>query len=30
MGELVRYVLAPVFVSLVIALFKHWLSGRDP
>nr|WP_302828317.1 type I toxin-antitoxin system Fst family toxin [Enterococcus raffinosus] len=25
-----RYVLAPLFVGLIIALVNHWLSGRDP
>ncbi|MBO0412550.1 type I toxin-antitoxin system Fst family toxin [Enterococcus hulanensis] len=30
MSELIRYVLAPLFVGLVVALVNHWLSGRDP
>ncbi|WP_367882907.1 type I toxin-antitoxin system Fst family toxin [Enterococcus raffinosus] len=27
---MIRYVLAPLFVGLIIALVNHWLSGRDP
>ncbi|MGX7224247.1 type I toxin-antitoxin system Fst family toxin [Enterococcus malodoratus] len=30
MSELIRYVLAPLFVGLIIAIVNHWLSGRDP
>ncbi|WP_429958266.1 type I toxin-antitoxin system Fst family toxin [Enterococcus sp. AZ196] len=30
MSELIRYVLAPLFAGLIIALVNHWLSGRDP
>ncbi|HCM84831.1 MULTISPECIES: type I toxin-antitoxin system Fst family toxin [Enterococcus] len=30
MSELIRYVLAPLFVGLIIALVNHWLSGHDP
>ncbi|WP_143068143.1 type I toxin-antitoxin system Fst family toxin [Enterococcus malodoratus] len=30
MSELIRYVLAPLFVGLIIALVNHWLSGYDP
>ncbi|WP_438733383.1 type I toxin-antitoxin system Fst family toxin [Enterococcus sp. AZ128] len=25
-----RYILAPLFVGLIIALVNHWLSGHDP
>ncbi|WP_429964989.1 type I toxin-antitoxin system Fst family toxin [Enterococcus sp. AZ072] len=25
-----QYILAPIFVGLVIALFNHWLDGHDP
>lgn len=30
MSELIRCVLAPLFMGLVIALVNHWLGGRDP
>ncbi|MFQ7233337.1 MAG: type I toxin-antitoxin system Fst family toxin [Enterococcus hulanensis] len=30
LSELIRYVLAPLFVGLIVALVNHWLSGRDP
>ncbi|MBO0412916.1 type I toxin-antitoxin system Fst family toxin [Enterococcus hulanensis] len=30
MSELIRYVLAPLFVGLIVALVNHWLSGHDP
>ncbi|MGX7183605.1 type I toxin-antitoxin system Fst family toxin [Enterococcus pallens] len=25
-----QYILAPLFVGLVIALFNHWLDDHDP
>ncbi|MDN6217082.1 MAG: type I toxin-antitoxin system Fst family toxin [Enterococcus sp.] len=28
--ELIRYILAPLFVGLVIALVNHWLQEHDP
>ncbi|MGP5429068.1 type I toxin-antitoxin system Fst family toxin [Enterococcus malodoratus] len=27
---MIRYVLAPLFVGLIISLVNHWLSRRDP
>nr|WP_139243976.1 type I toxin-antitoxin system Fst family toxin [Enterococcus pallens] len=30
MRSLVQYILAPLFVGLVIALFNHWLDDHDP
>ncbi|AXG39935.1 MULTISPECIES: type I toxin-antitoxin system Fst family toxin [Enterococcus] len=30
MSDLIRYVFAPLFVGLIIALVNHWLRGRDP
>ena len=28
--SLVQYILAPILVGLVIALFNHWLDEHDP
>ncbi|WP_139244058.1 type I toxin-antitoxin system Fst family toxin [Enterococcus pallens] len=28
--SLVQYILAPLFVGLVIALVNHWLDDHDP
>ncbi|WP_207701710.1 MULTISPECIES: type I toxin-antitoxin system Fst family toxin [Enterococcus] len=28
--SLVQYILAPIFVGLVIALVNHWLDDHDP
>ncbi|MGX7184663.1 MULTISPECIES: type I toxin-antitoxin system Fst family toxin [Enterococcus] len=30
MQSLVQYILAPIFVGLVIALVNHWLDDHDP
>ncbi|MGX7184283.1 type I toxin-antitoxin system Fst family toxin [Enterococcus pallens] len=30
MQSLVQYILAPLFVGLVIALVNHWLDDHDP
>ncbi|WP_415876530.1 type I toxin-antitoxin system Fst family toxin [Enterococcus gilvus] len=30
MSELIRYVFAPVFVGLIVALVNHLLRGHDP
>ncbi|MDN6003983.1 MULTISPECIES: type I toxin-antitoxin system Fst family toxin [Enterococcus] len=30
MSELTRYLLAPIVMGVIVALFNHWLRGRDP
>ncbi|WP_242704366.1 type I toxin-antitoxin system Fst family toxin [Candidatus Enterococcus ferrettii] len=30
MHPLVQYILAPIFVGVVIAVVNHWLDDHDP